>query len=220
MPACRQCGKDNPEGTVVCGYCAAPVSSDASAEPRARASAPIHKVIHTPPAAPKLAKGAYPIEPPPVPKAKRAIEWIAWSELTAGQKAGRLIATLLLLLMIFFLLRSIFGRVGSPGESRAVANPRSTESPLTGEERADGLASLCPTIGIYGIPQDDTAAVEVARHADDLFKMAGNRPPERSIFILTTLARGFQNGALKSSDCPPRSLLSASPTPTMLPTPR
>ncbi|MGA3230811.1 MAG: zinc-ribbon domain-containing protein, partial [Candidatus Binatus sp.] len=29
MPACRQCGKDNAEGMVFCGYCATPLARPA-----------------------------------------------------------------------------------------------------------------------------------------------------------------------------------------------
>src|SRR5277367_1669555 len=61
MPACRQCGKDNPEGTVFCGYCATPLarpganpvsppkpsSNPVSPPPSAQSSAPQPKA--TPP---------------------------------------------------------------------------------------------------------------------------------------------------------------------------
>ena len=152
--------------------------------------------------------------------ARGAIEWIAWNELTRGQKAGRAFAIFIALLLIGTILRLAIGRIGSSFGPGTVASPEPSQSPLTAEERADGLASLCPTVGIYGIPQNDKDAVEVAQHADDLFKLPGDRPRERVMYILTRLAHEFQSGALKPSDCPPTSTPSASPTPTMLPTPR
>ncbi len=218
MPACRQCGKDNPEGTVVCGYCAAPISSRASGE--AGAPLPVHKIELAPLAASKPVKRAPAIRPARAGMAKGAIEWIAWNELTGRQKAGRAAAILFVLLLFGTLLRLAAGRIGSSFGPRTVASPEPSQSPLTATERADGLASICPTVGIYGVPQNDNEAVEVARHADDLFKLPGNRPPERSRYILTRLAREFQSGALKSSDCPSRSSPSANPTPAMFPTPR
>lgn len=58
MPACRQCGKDNPEGTVFCGYCGSPLAragaNPASPQPKPGgnpASAPSTRPSSPPPKA-------------------------------------------------------------------------------------------------------------------------------------------------------------------------
>src|SRR5258708_31255593 len=103
MPACRQCGKQNPEGTVFCGYCASsltaaskpavtpasapqsPVIAQAKAAPEAAASAPKREV--RPPAPAKLLKqesrsqGSHSATWSADSKANRGVEWLPWCEL-------------------------------------------------------------------------------------------------------------------------------------------
>src|SRR5713226_6733856 len=115
MPACRQCGKQNPEGTAFCGYCAAALASPAKppgapqpttlsggqAKPPPEPTASILKHEIKPPAMPaKVLKPESRLQPgraqspPPPPtndgKGKGvSIEWLPWGELSAGQRAGR-----------------------------------------------------------------------------------------------------------------------------------
>ncbi|MDO8431689.1 MAG: hypothetical protein Q7S58_04680 [Candidatus Binatus sp.] len=221
MPACRQCGKENPAGTTVCSYCATPISADSKGAAQQETPPQVHKVVFTPPAAAKPIKRATPIQAGRAAKSSGGIEWIPWSEMSAGQKAGRATAILLALLMILFLLRMFLGGAKSSIKTMISASPQPSESPLTDADRADGLVSICQTVKIYGIPKDDNEAADVARHSEDLFKLPGNRNFERSIFILTTLAREFQSGALTMSACPQQSTPGANQTPAAaIPTPR
>jgi hypothetical protein len=148
-------------------------------------------------------------------KPNKGIQWIPWSELTGGQKAGRTIAAMLALLVILFLLRMFLGGAKSPGETVVTTNAQSSEPPLTAADRADGLASICPTIKIYGVPKNDDEALNVANHSEDLFKLPGDRSVERSIFILTALAREFQSGSLAMTACPTPS--NQTPVPNQIP---
>src|SRR5437879_3975811 len=139
MPACRQCGKQNPEGTAFCGYCAAslatpmkppaaPVSATsigAQAKPAPEPTASILKHEVKPQAAPakvfkpesRLQPGRAQTPPPPPPgdgKAKGgSIEWLPWGELSAGQRAGRAAAGVVVLILIFFFLRGMLRGIGS-----------------------------------------------------------------------------------------------------------
>src|SRR5271155_1213272 len=64
MPACRQCGKDNPEGTVFCGYCGSPLGKPAG-NPTSPPSKPSGN-----PAPPSSSRGSSPqprATPPPNP---------------------------------------------------------------------------------------------------------------------------------------------------------
>src|ERR1700688_368805 len=60
MPACRQCGKQNPEGTVFCGYCASSLAA-----PSKPPIAPSPKPTVAPPTNPSI--GAQQTKPPPEP---------------------------------------------------------------------------------------------------------------------------------------------------------
>ena len=211
MPACRQCGKENPGGTTVCVYCATLVSADPKVTAESEASSQVHKVVFSPP--PLAAKRIGPIQSAP-PKPSKGIQWIPWSELSGGQKAGRAIAAMLAVVAILFLLRTFLGRLKLPGDQTvATTTAQSSEPPLTAADRADGLASICPTIKIYGLPKNDDEALNVANHSEDLFKLPGDRSVARSIFILTSLAHEFQRGSLAMSACPPPS----APAPNQMP---
>jgi hypothetical protein len=199
MPACRQCGKENPGGTTVCIYCTTPIAGDLKASAASEASS-VHKVVFTPP--PPLKRVA-PVQTAPASKPNKGIEWIPWSELSGGQKAGRAIAALLAALVIAYLLRTFLGGAKSPVGTSIAPNSQPTEQPLTAQDRVDGLASICPTLKIYGIPKNDDEALNVARHSEDLFKLPGDRTVEHSTSILTALAHEFQSGSLSMNACPP-----------------
>ena len=62
MPVCRQCGKQNPEGTLFCGYCASSLAAPAKPP-----IAPSPKPAVAPPPNPSI--GAQQTKPPPEPTA-------------------------------------------------------------------------------------------------------------------------------------------------------
>ena len=72
---------------------------------------------------------------------------------------------------------------------------------MTDGDRRDGIESLCKVFQIYGIPKSEQDATGAAKNAAELFKLAGNQSPERSMFILTTIAGQFRDGTLKAVDC-------------------
>ena len=220
MPACRQCGKQNPEGTVFCGYCAAsltaaskpavtpatasqPVTSQAKAPLEAAVSAPKREV--RPPAPAKLLKpesrsqAAHSTPAPADSKGNPGIEWLPWSDLSGGQRAGRAAAVLVGILLMFFFLRGILRGIGSSSSGSTV--PQGTEVTMTEGDRRDGIESLCKVFQIYGIPKNEQDASGAAKNAAELFKLAGNQSPERSMYILTAIATQFRDGTLKAVDC-------------------
>lgn len=207
MPACRQCGKDNAEGMVFCGYCATPLArpadNPASSLP-IRGSSPQPKpfkpeirapVIHTPGPPPPSDGGE--------DKGKSGFQWIPWSELSPAQRAGRSIAAAVVLLLAFFFLRGIIRSIGGArsGSSENAPSAESSGAPITEGDRRDGIESLCKVFQIYGLPKSDHDATEAARNAAELFKLAGNQAPERSAYILTTIVHEFRSGKLSQSDC-------------------
>jgi hypothetical protein len=218
MPACRQCGKQNPEGTVFCGYCAASLAAP-STKPAVQSGAPAAKpsiaaqpkVLDPAPSSPKhevkppparMLRPEVRSQPPPPPPADskgKAIEWLPWSELSAGQRAGRAAAAVVGLLLIFFFLRGILRGMGSSNSSASA--PQGSEVAMTEGDRKDGIESLCKVFQIYGIPKSEQDATGAAKNAAELFKLAGNQSPERSMFILTTIAGQFRDGTLKAVDC-------------------
>src|SRR5271170_6061428 len=124
MPACRQCGKENPEGTGFCGYCATPLARAAGGDPALQEAKPAGN--------PASARGSAPQAKPP-PKTPRpesrtssrttltgaggkgGFELIPSSELSPTQRAGRSIAAVVVLFLIFFLLRGMLRGVGGTG---------------------------------------------------------------------------------------------------------
>jgi len=213
MPACRQCGKDNPEGTVFCGYCATPLARPAGdfiaaptppsgnpvSSPPIRGSSPQPK-----PFKPEIRTPVIHAPPPPTDGGKRkgGFELIPWSELSSTQKAGRSIAVVVVLFMIFFFLRGILRGVGAPGGTSATAPAaQSSGAPITEGDRKDGIESLCKVFQIYGIPKSDHDAAEAARNAGELYKLAGNQSPERSAYILSAIVQEFRKGKLSGPDC-------------------
>lgn len=210
MPACRQCGKENPEGTAFCGYCATalarptgdpasppppPGGNPASSAP-ARGSPPQPKgfrpEIRTPGRTTTRGDGG---------KGKGGFQLIPWSELSATQKIGRSVFAVVGLLLVFIFFRTILRGMGGSGTSASVPSAQSSNAPITDSDRKDGIESLCKVFQIYGLPKSDRAATEAARNAGELFKLAGNQPPERSEYILTSIVQEFRGGKLGAPDC-------------------
>jgi len=211
MPACRQCGKENPEGTGFCGYCATPLARAAGGDPALQEAKPAGN--------PASARGSAPQAKPP-PKTPRpesrtssrttltgaggkgGFELIPWSELSPTQRAGRSIAAVVVLFLIFFLLRGMLrGIGGSHGTSESAPAAQGPDAPISDGDRKDGIESLCKVFQIYGLPKSDHDASEAARNAGELFKLAGNQTPERSAYILTTIVGEFRGGKLGQQDC-------------------
>ena len=215
MPACRQCGKDNPEGTVFCGYCATPLArpmgNPISPEPRPSgnpgSTAPMRGPLPQPrPFKPEIRTPIIHTSPPPPPggsgKGTGGFEWIPWSQLSPGQRAGRAIAAAIVLFLIVFLLRAMLrGLLPSGGTSDSATTAQSSNPPITESDRKDGIESLCKVFQIYGLPKNDRDASEAARNAAELFKLAGNQSPERSSYILSTIVSEFRGGKLGQPDC-------------------
>jgi len=214
MPACGQCGKENPEGTAFCGYCATPLTRPA-ADIAAQSSKPGGRPI----VAPQIRGGSSPQPKPSKPeirtptfqtppssggggRGKGGFELLPWSELSASQMAGRVVAGVVLLFMVFFFLRGILRDVtGSRGNSAPAPAAEGSNAPITEGDRKDGIESLCKVFQIYGLPKDDKGATEAAHNAAELFKLAGNQSPERSEYILTSIVQEFRGGKLTQTDC-------------------
>jgi hypothetical protein len=132
---------------------------------------------------------------------KGGIEWIPWSELSAGQKVGRLLVTVIVLVLGFAVIRIALdfalAKKGAPRNPVASVDT----APLTASDRTDGVQSLCKVFQIYGMPRTPADADAAAKNAQQLFKLAGNESPGRSAFILSAIAHEFQRGKLKASDC-------------------
>jgi hypothetical protein len=132
---------------------------------------------------------------------KGGIEWIPWNELSFGQKMGRMLVTLVIVVLGFAVIRIALDlalhRANAPEHPGLVAD----SAPLTAADRKDGVQSLCKVFQIYGMPRTAGDADAAARNAEALFKLAGNESPGRSAFILTTIAHDFQSGKLKADEC-------------------
>jgi hypothetical protein len=208
MPACRQCGKDNPEGTAFCGHCATPlpksdvdpVAPTPGANPGQ--TAPMRgSSASAKPARPEIRTPTFHAPPPPS-KGKGGFEWIPWSELSGAQRAGRSIAIVLVLLVFITLVRfALSSLAGGHGASSVAPSAGGGGAPITEDDRKDGVESLCKVFQIYGLPANDHDATEAAKNAGELFKLAGNQSPERSAYILSTLVGEFRDGKLGKSDC-------------------
>ena len=211
MPPCRQCGKENPEGTVFCGYCATRLekpadnlTSSAGGDP---ISSPLMHEVKSPQSKPPRRELRTPVIHTPAPsnggKGKGGFELLPWSELSSSQRIGRSIAILILLFLVLFFVRGILrGLSGAGGTNGALPSAQSTGgAPITPGDRRDGIESLCKVFQIYGLPKTDRDATEAARNAGELFKLAGNQSPERSAYILNSIVQEFRGGKLSQSDC-------------------
>ena len=213
MPACGQCGKDNPEGTVFCGYCATPLMAS---DPGSQSSKPAGRPIVAPqirggsssappkPVKPEIRTPTFHAAPPPSSggNGKGGFELLPWSELSPGQRAGRVAAALVVLLLILFLIRGVFrSMTGIGGTSGPAPLAEGSNPPITEGDRRDGIESLCKVFQIYGLPKNDNGATEAVHNAVELFKLAGNQSPERSTYILTSIVAEFRGGKLGQADC-------------------
>jgi hypothetical protein len=199
MPACRQCGKENPAGTVYCGHCAAPLPT-----PQQHPADPLSSPPRPPPLKPLKPEIRTPISTPTAEGKDKSggFEWIPWAELTSGQKGGRTAAAVIVLFLIFFFIRGILRGVATPdGSNEPAPAAQSSNPPMTEGDRKDGIESLCKVFQIYGMPKNDHDAAEAARNAAELFKLAGNQSSERSAFILAAIVQEFRGGKLKQTDC-------------------
>ena len=217
MPACGHCGKDNPEGTAFCGYCANPLMQPAT-DPAGQSSKPGGRPI----VAPQIRGGSPPpTSPPSSPrpfkpetrtptssssggggkKGKGGFELLPWSELSSGQRAGRVAAGAIVLFLILFFLRGMLRSVGGSGASVPAISADGSNAPITDGDRKDGIESLCKVFQIYGLPKNDSGANEAVHNAVELFKLAGNQSPERSTYILTSIVGDFRSGKLGQADC-------------------
>jgi hypothetical protein len=206
MPECRQCGKDNPEGTAFCGYCANPLAKTngdpASTTPAGNPgpSAAIRGSAQPKPSRPEIRTPTFHAPPPPS-KGKGGFELIPWSELTGVQRAGRLTAILVVIILFLVLIRALLSSmIGIHGGGGGPAVTGSN-APITEGDRKDGIESLCKVFQIYGLPRNDHDATDAAKNASELFKLAGNQSPERSTYILNSIVQDFRAGKLGKSDC-------------------
>jgi hypothetical protein len=216
MPACGQCGKDNPEGTAFCGHCAAPLMTPAS-DPGSSSS----KATGRPIVSPQIRGGS---SPPPKQfkpetrtptfntsgssagagkaRGKGGFELLPWSELSSSQRAGRMVAGVVVLFLIFFFFRTILrGVTAGRGTIEPAPSVEGSNAPITEGDRKDGIESLCKVFQIYGLPKNDSGANEAVHNAVELFKLAGNQSPERSTYILTSIVGDFRSGKLGQADC-------------------
>src|SRR5260370_25089231 len=144
MPACGQCGKENPGGTVFCGYCAAPLMSP-SGEPE-----PSGRPI----VAPQIRGGSAPASSAPRPfkpesraptssssagaKGKGGFELLPWSELSAGQRAGRVGAGAIALFLILFFVRGTLHSLIGSNASGPAPTADGANLPIAEGDRKDG----------------------------------------------------------------------------------
>jgi hypothetical protein len=235
MPACGHCGKDNPEGTAFCGHCATPLAKPVidpsqSSKPAGRPIvAPQIRGGSPPPASPRPFKPETRASTSPSgggggKRGKGGFELLPWSELSAGQRAGRVAAGAIVLFLILFFLRGMLRSVGgSGGPTMPAPSADGSNASITDGDRKDGIESLCKVFQIYGLPRNDSGANEAVHNAVELFKLAGNQSPERSTYILTAIVAQFRSGQLGQADCaragapipvnPPESPDNSSPDP-------
>jgi hypothetical protein len=130
---------------------------------------------------------------------KGGIQWIPWGELSAGQKAGRALLILVVAAVFIALGRAAFNAVGPMIKFSAPADEN--KAALSEQDRKDGIVSLCKVFQIYGMPKNETEAGAAARNAAELFKLAGNRTADRSLYIFDSLSLEFSSKKLSAQDC-------------------
>jgi hypothetical protein len=136
-------------------------------------------------------------------KGKGGFELLPWSELSSGQRAGRVVAGAIVLFLIMFFLRGMLRGLGGGSGGATVPAPAAdgSNAPITDGDRKDGIESLCKVFQIYGLPKNDSGANEAVHNAGELFKLAGNQSPARSKYILTAIVGEFRSGQLGQGDC-------------------
>src|SRR5271154_7197088 len=215
MPACGQCGRENPEGTAFCGFCGYPLAKPAGKTSSSQLKPGVNPVslpsVKPPPPPSPPAKMLRKPEvrmqtfatPPPSDegKARGGFEWIPWSELSPGQRAGRSVALAVAVLAILFMLRGMLRGVVGGGGTAATAPSAQSASALSEADRKDGIESLCKVFQIYGLPKNDKDATEAASNAAELYKLSGNQSPERSAYILNAVVAEFRARKLGQPDC-------------------
>jgi hypothetical protein len=134
-------------------------------------------------------------------KGKGGFELLPWSELSSGQRAGRVAAGAIVLFLILFFLRGMLHSVGGSRASAPALSADGSNAPITDGDRKDGIESLCKVFQIYGLPKNDSGANEAVHNAVELFKLAGNQSPERSTYILSAIVGDFRSGKLGQADC-------------------
>jgi hypothetical protein len=127
------------------------------------------------------------------------IQWIPWGELSGGQKAGRLMLILLVALVFLWLIRAALQAVGPMMKSSAPTDEN--QAALSEQDRKDGIVSLCKVFQIYGMPKNENDASAAARNAAELFKLAGTRTADRSLYIFDSIALEFSSKKLTAADC-------------------
>jgi hypothetical protein len=207
MPACGRCGKENAEGTVFCGYCASPLTQPVadpfqSSKPGGRPIvAPQIRGGSPPPSSPKpeIRPPAFQTSAPSgAGRGKGGFELFPWSKLSTGQRAGRVGAGAIALLLILFFVRGILHSLIRSNASGPAPTADGANLPIAEGDRKDGIESLCKVFQIYGLPKNDSGATEAVHNA---VKLAGNQSPERSTYILTSLVGEFRGGKLSEVDC-------------------
>jgi hypothetical protein len=128
----------------------------------------------------------------------KGIQWIPWNELSAGQKLGRGLLIVVVVLVFVVLIRGALNAL-MPMLKSAPADENTAA--LSAEDRKDGIVSLCKVFQIYGIPKNETEARTAARNAADLFKLAGNRTADRGLYIFDSLSLEFSSKKLNAQDC-------------------
>ncbi|HYL58568.1 MAG TPA: hypothetical protein VEU51_06825 [Candidatus Acidoferrales bacterium] len=180
------------------------MTAKAKTPPESAPAQPLHEIRTPPPKVfkPEVRIQAAPPPPPPSAPGKGGIQWIPWSELSGGQRAGRLLAALVVVFIVFSFTRTVLrGLVTTGGSSTGAPTAESSDVPMSDGDRRDGIESLCRVFQIYGMPKNDKDADESVRNAAELFKLGGNQSPERSLFILKAIARQFRAGTLGAPDC-------------------
>ena len=207
MPACGQCGKDNSEGTVFCGYCAAPLISATKparrpiVAPQIRGGSPLPASPANPPK-PEIRTPAFQTSAPSgAGRGKGGFELLPWSELSTGQQAGRVGAGAIALFLVLFFVRGTLHSLIGSNASGSAPPADGANLPIAEGDRKDGIESLCKVFQIYGLPKNDSSATEAVHNAVPLLKLADNQSPERSTYILTSLLGEFRGGKLGEADC-------------------
>ena len=207
MPACEHCGKDNPEGTVFCGYCAAPLMSEPKPAGR-KIVAPQIRGGSPPPASPaeppklEIRTPAFQtLAPSGAGRGKGGFELLPWSQLSATQRAGRVGAGAIALLLMLFAVRGMLHSLIGSNASGSAPTADGANLPIAEGDRKDGIESLCKVFQIYGLPQNASGATEAVHNAVPLFKLADNQSPERSRYVLTSIVGEFRGGKLGEADC-------------------